>query len=208
MQFRRFLLILAAVVAEARTVPLVVNFQLTDLEYKPLAGQPVRLIFGEGQDWQAPNIGYRIITAADGRAQFTAKVVVDRRWKWVNVGFTPFSVPRRTDHLQIAAELEQVVPAGRGAKDIALRVLYRMDVDRFSEGSCSTYGFVAMYTLDGSGRFTNRVPPSGFPIPDSGGLVLRGEGYTPWDYMLEPADHGSWKIKLAFKRYPPPIQRL
>jgi len=35
MQLRRFLLILAAVVAKAETVPLVVNFQLTDLEYKP-----------------------------------------------------------------------------------------------------------------------------------------------------------------------------
>jgi hypothetical protein len=208
MQLRGFLLILFAAAAKAQTVPLVVNFQLTDMEYKPLAGQPVRLIFGEGQDWHAPNIGYRIITAADGRAQFTANVILERRWKWVNVGFTPFSVPRRTDHLQIAAELEQVVPAGPGGRDIALPVLYRMDVDRFSEGSCSTYGFVAMYTPDGTGRFTNRVPPSGFTIPDSGGLVLRGEGYTPWDYLLESADQEAWKIKLAFKRYPPPVRRL
>ena len=204
----RIILIFAAALGKAQTVPLEVDFQLTDLEYKPLAGQPVRLIFGEGQDWQAPNVGYRVITAEDGKAHFTANVALERRWRWVNVGFTPFSVPRRTDHLQIAAELEQVIPSAPGGKDIALHVLYRMDVDRFSEGSCSTHGFVGMYTPDGAGRFTNPVPPTGLTVPNSGGMVLRGEGYTPWDYMLEPADRaGEWKIKLAFKRYPAPVRR-
>jgi len=201
------LLILAAGFGKAQTVPLAVDFQLTDLDYKPLAGQPVRLIFSDNQDWRAPNVGHRIVTADDGKAHFTANATIDRRWRWVNVGFTPIRIPRRTDHLQIAAELTRAVPAGPGGADVTLHMLYVMEVDRFSEGTCSTFGFTAIYTPDSSGRFVNRVPPAGYPVPNSGGLVLYGEGYAPWDNMLELVERGGWKIKLAFKRYPPPVRR-
>jgi hypothetical protein len=194
-------------VARTSAVPLAVDFQLTDLDYKPLVGRPVRLIFGEGQDWQAPTIGHRIVTADDGKAHFTADVVLERRWRSVNVGFTPIRVPMRTDHLLIAAELERVIPVGPGGADLTLPMLYRMDVDRFRDGTCSTFGFVAMYTADATGRFVNRVPPAGYPVPDSGGLVLFGEGYATWDNLLEPSEGGGWKIKLGFKRYPPPVRR-
>src|ERR1700733_6344633 len=85
-------------ITPARAVPLHVDFKLTDEHYEPLAGVPVRLVFGAA-DWQAPDAGTRIVTAADGTATFTVDAVVDRRWQFRNVGFTPFSWPVRTDHV-------------------------------------------------------------------------------------------------------------
>jgi hypothetical protein len=186
----------------AQPLPLDLSFQLTDLEYKPLPGQTVRLILGEGQDWQNPAAGNRFVTDAEGKAQYTTNVAIDRSWRWVNVGFTPFSLPARTDHLQILAELVTVVPAEGKDEAISFNILYRMDVYRFKSGDCSHNGITSMYVPDAAGRFTVRVPPNGLRVPNSGGMVLSGEGYTPWDEMLEPAaypTHG-WKLKLAFKR--------
>lgn len=193
----------------ARSAPLDVDFQLTDIQYKPLADQPVRLILGLGQDWQDAGSGNHLVTDANGKAQFSTNVTTEKRWQWVNVGFTPFSIPTRTDYLPIAAELIQKIPAVVGGQDTLLRILYRMDVYRRKDGSCSTTGFTSMFTADAGGRFTVRVPTNGLPIPASGGLVLFGEGYQPWDYMLDHADatKRGWNLKLAFKRLPDPVRR-
>jgi hypothetical protein len=183
-------------------VPIDLDFLLIDIENQPLAGHTVRLIFGEGQDWQGPNSGNRFVTDAEGKAQFTTSAVLDKVWQWVNIGFTPLSWPTRTDHLQIAVELASVIPGDSRNKEITLRFLYRMDVYRRSWGQCSTVGFMGMYIPDATGRFSIRVPSTGLPVPDSGGMVFRGEGYRPADFMLQPAEppKQGWKLSLAFKR--------
>jgi hypothetical protein len=46
-------------------------------------------------------------------------------------------------------------------------------------------------------------------VPNSGGLVLAGKAYETWDHQLAPLDEAKthWKLKLGFKRYPPPVIR-
>jgi hypothetical protein len=63
--------------AEGGTVPLDVEFKLTDREYRPLAGVPLRLVLGI-EDWQAADAGVRIVTGEDGAARFTTQAVIDR----------------------------------------------------------------------------------------------------------------------------------
>src|SRR5579872_6398160 len=86
-------MILAIALGRAQPVPLNVEFKLTDLEYKPLSGQPVRLVFGAAKDWQTPNAGNRLVTDANGQATFTTQALIDRRWTSVPVGFTGISRP-------------------------------------------------------------------------------------------------------------------
>jgi hypothetical protein len=197
---------LATIIGSAQPEPLDLDFLLIDIENNPLPGQTVRLIFGEGQDWQGPNAGNRLVTDTNGKAQFTTKAILDKVWQWVPIGFTPFSWPTRTDHLQIAAELASVIPGDSNNKEITLHFLYRMDVYRRKWGQCSTVGFLGMYVPDAGGRFSIGVPRTGLPVPDSGGMVFRGDGYTAADFTLEPAEapKQGWKLKLAFKRNPEP----
>lgn len=202
-------MILAISFARAQPVALDVQFKLTDMEYKPLPGQPVRLVFGAGKDWQSPNAGNRFATDANGEAVFTTKAAIDRRWTSVPIGFTGISKPVRADHLQIAAELVQVLPGIDAGKDLALHRLYKMDVDVLPGGDCTTSGFTEIYLPDARGQFTRLVPREGMTIPNSGGLLLTGNAYDTWEHLLVPVDEAKthWKVKLAFKRYPPPVIR-
>jgi hypothetical protein len=202
-------MILAITLARAQNVTLDVEFKLTDLEYKPLPGQAVRLVFGADKDWQAPNVGNRFVTDANGQAVFTVPTVLDRRWTSVPIGFTGLSKPTRADHLQIAAELERVLPGMDSGKDLILRQLYKMDVDVLPGGDCATSDFTDVYLPDAQGRFGKPVPRTGMTIPNSGGLVLTGIGYQTWDHQLGAVDEAKthWKLKLAFKRNPPPVRR-
>ncbi len=202
-------MLFAALFARAQTVPLDVDFKFTDIEYKPLPGQPMRLVFGDGKDWQSPGAGNRFTTDEKGEARFTTPVIIDRRWHSQNIGFTPLSMPLRADHLQIAAELEQFLPGAVNGKDLTLHLLCKMDIDRLPGDDCATSDFTSIYLPGAQGRFTKEIPPKGFTIPDSGGLVLSGISYQTWDHMLEPVDEAKthWKLKLAFKRYPPPVRR-
>jgi hypothetical protein len=202
-------MILAISFARAQQVALDVQFKLTDTEYKPFPGQPVRLVFGAGKDWQNPNGGNRFVTDANGEAVFTTKAAIDRRWTSVPIGFTSISKPVRADHLQIAAELVQVLPGVDAGKDLTLHRLYKMDVDVLPGGDCATSGFTEIYLPDARGRFTRLVRRDGMTIPNSGGLVLTGDAYQTWDHQLAPVDEAKtrWKLKLAFKRFPPPVIR-
>jgi hypothetical protein len=202
-------MMLAISFARAQPVTLDVQFKLTDTEYKPLPGQPVRLVFGAGKDWQNPDAGSRFVTDANGEAVFTIKAAVDRRWTSVPIGFTGLSRPVRADHLQIAGELEQVLPGVDAGKDLTLHRLYKMDVDVLPGGDCATSGFTEIYLPDAHGQFTRLVPREGMTIPNSGGLMLTGKAYETWDHQLAPVDEtkAHWKLKLAFKRYPPPVIR-
>src|SRR5215468_3558704 len=96
------LLLLGWGMSSGDTVPLHVELKLTDPDYQGLSGVPIRLVFGVG-DWRGPDAGSRIVTAQDGTVQFDTEAVIDRRWSSSNIGFTPFSMPFRADHLLIAA---------------------------------------------------------------------------------------------------------
>src|ERR1700744_2923463 len=96
-------------VLAAGTVPLDVELKVTDQDYHPLAGVPVRLVFG-GPDWQGPDGGGEGGTPDARSAKLTAPAVIDRRWSSVNIGFTPLRMPVRVDHLSLAAEMIFTMP--------------------------------------------------------------------------------------------------
>jgi len=193
-----------------RTVSLDVDFKLTDIDYHPLAGVPLRLVFGT-KDWQAADAGVRIITGADGTARFTTQALVDRRWNFSNIGFTPFSIPFRADHIAVAAELPFVLPK-KDADDIVHRWLYTADIDRMPDGDCSTDDLDRVYETGADRRFSklvgsNAAGPNFETVVD--GWLLSSAGYQLWQFMLEPdkadATGQHWRLKLAIKRRPKPV---
>ncbi|MGA8816945.1 MAG: hypothetical protein WB624_06610 [Xanthobacteraceae bacterium] len=193
-----------------RTVSLDVEFKLTDLDYHPLAGVPLRLVVG-AKDRQSPDAGVRFVTAADGSAKFTTQALINRRWNFSNIGFTPFSIPFRADHIAVAAELPFVLPK-KGGDDIVHRWLYTADIDRMPDGDCSTDDLDDVYEAGVDGRFskligTGAAGPNFNTVVD--GWVLSGAGYQLWEFMLEPdkADTAGqhWHLKLAIKRRSRPV---
>jgi len=90
-----------------------VELKFTDENYRPLSGEPIRLVFGP-KGSQAPDAGVRVVTTQDGTAQFATQALVDRRWIFVNIGFTPLGMPLRADHLAIALALSFVMPQNQG----------------------------------------------------------------------------------------------
>ncbi|GLR90779.1 hypothetical protein [Bradyrhizobium iriomotense] len=193
------------------TVPLDVELKLTDQDYKPLAGVPVRLVFGTS-DWQVPNAGTRVVTTDDGTARLTAQAVIDRRWNFSNIGFTPFSMPFRADHLFLAAELEFIIPRRNGA-DAVHQFLYTADIDRMPDGDCSTLDLDKVYEAGPDGRFT-RLVGSNAAGPNFDGMIegwrLESAGYRMWDSMLTPVKDeltgtSKWHLKLGLIRRPKPV---
>lgn len=203
--------LLGARAAAAGVVPLDVEFKLTDKDYAPLAGVPVRPVLGAA-DWQAPDAGVPIVTAADGTARFTTEALVDRRLRWSNVGFTPLRIPFRSDHIWIAAELAYAIPKRGGGDDTVHHWLYTADIDRDPGGDCSTDDIDKVYEPGADGRFnklvgTNGAGPNFHFLVD--GLILNTAGYKLWDFMLSPPDAGDgaakhWHLKLGVMRLPKP----
>jgi hypothetical protein len=193
----------------AEPTSLDVEFKLTDDEYHPLAGVPVRLVFGTS-DWQAPDAGIRIVTGEDGTARFTTEAVVGRRWNFVNVGFTPFSMPFRADHLAVAAELAFVLP-GRDGGETTHRWLYTADINRLPDGDCNTDDLDKVYAAGSDGRFTTLIGANAAGPNFSGridGWALGSAGYKLSDFMLsrvDGADGKAWHLKLAIIRKPKPV---
>jgi len=202
--------LLFARAAAAGTVPLEVEFKLTDIDYKPLAGVPLRLVLG-AEDWQAPDAGVRVVTAQDGTARFTTQAVVDRRWRFSNIGFTPLRMPFRSDHIWIAAEMAYAIPKRGGGDDTVHHWLYTADIDRDPGGDCSTDDLDKVYETGADGRFTKLVGSNGagpnfhFLVD---GLILGTAGYKLWEFMLSPdataAPGTRWHLKLAIMRLPKP----
>jgi hypothetical protein len=184
------------------TIRIAVAFALADNDQKPVAGESLRLILGLC-DQADPRAGIALVTDEKGEAAFAADAAVDRRWIWENVGFTGLSVPRRADHLAVAAELDQVYPTQPGAAHFAAR--YALDIFRTSEGTCRTTGFGRICAADAQGRFTvplNRGRDLAIP-----GRVerLSGSGYRVTDFMLDRDDNGNWRLRLAFAKAPAPV---
>ena len=192
-------MLLFAVSAAVQTVPVDVSFKLTDLDYKPLANVPVRIVFSSDPGWQSANAGRRIVTDAKGEAHFTANVAIDKRLRKLPTNFVDslFSTPKQTDHLLVAAEMEYM----------SYRWLYVVEVARFQGGDTMLDNF-AVYMRDARGNFTREIPSSanGFLPPELNGLALSGPGYQVCDYLLD-RDHNRWKLRLAFKKSPPPVRR-
>ncbi len=203
----------------AQTMNIDVDFALTpyvDSMNKPLgpldklSGVPVRVILGERPGWQDPDAGYRFVTDSAGQARFTTKGIVDRRWKSVNVGMTGLSIPKRSNHIRIAVELEQLVPTAGGKYD-HFQWLHLMDIDCFTQNDCSTSDFTEIYTRDANGRFTRRGDYSGdgLKMPELGGMMLGGPSYKVADFFLSTTDHAqkTWQLKLVLQRKPAPVMR-
>jgi hypothetical protein len=190
-------------------VPLDVEFKLTDQDYHPLAGVPLRLVFGTN-DWQAPDAGTRIVTDENGMARFMTQAVISRRWGSTNIGFTGLSMPFRGDHLAVAAELVYVLPKRDGG-ETTYRWLYTARIDRLPDGDCNTDDLDRVYAAGPDGRFTQLVGENAAG-PNFTGLIdgwqVASAGYRMWDSMLDrPAgvDGKAWHLKLAFMRRPKPV---
>lgn len=186
----------------AQAVQLEVQFKLTDLDYRPLAGEPVRVVLGGG-DWQAPEAGHAFQTDSQGEGHFTVSAALDRRWRQPHGATVSLpSLPEHTLHLMAAAELSY---AGH-------RWLYAVDLCRFKNGDVMQDGF-EVYTRDGKGRFAVKTPNKAgdWRMADLNGLALSSPGNQPWQAFLEPVDETAnppkWRLKLAFKRAPAPVMR-
>jgi hypothetical protein len=195
-----------------RTVPLEVELKLTDQDYQPIGGVPIRLVFGT-KDWQAENAGVRIVTAEDGTARFVTQAVIKRGWHFVNIGFTPFSMPLRSDHLFLGAELDFVVPRKEGGEAVH-HFLYTADVNRLPGGDCSTYDLDKLYGAGPDGRFTTLIGTNAAGPNFDGsvdGWTLSNAGYRMWDSMLSRPDEEvstgekTWHLKLGLMRKPKPV---
>jgi hypothetical protein len=202
-----------------QTVMVDVDFKLTELEApdRRLAGVPVRLVLGQGSDWQGPNAGHRFVTDAKGEARFSAEGLVDRRWRMVPYAMTGLSFPKRADHITIAAELEQLIPTASGQYN-HFQWLYTLDIDCYTASDCASSDITAVYSRDAKGWFTRQgepVPdqyaPPGLKMPELGAMVLTGPGYKAADFFLSPADadpdRKRWKVKLMLQRKPAPVLR-
>jgi hypothetical protein len=186
-------------------VSLVAHPAIDDVDSRPLAGQPVRLIVGLEPGWQNPDAGKRFVTDANGEYRFSTQAVLDQRLRKMPTNFVSSLLRRRqrTEHLGVAAELGFMT----------FRWLYTVDVYRFPDGTSALLDGLSVYTPDSGGRFTTRAPhdESGWRMADLGGMVLTTPGYQPAHVTLLPDEsdstHPGWRLHVAFQRQPPPIQR-
>lgn len=201
----------------AQTVTIDVDFKLTALESdKGIPSVPVRLVLGAARDWQDPNAGNRFVTDANGQAHFVASGVIDQRWRTVPYAMTGLSLPKRADHIMVAAELEQLVPQTTGKND-RVQWLHTLDIDCYTPSDCASSDITAVYTRDVAGRFTIRGkslstrlgPPAGLQMPELGGMALTGPGYKAADFFLSTSDptRKRWTLRLGLQRLPAPIMR-
>jgi hypothetical protein len=195
-----------------------VNFSLLSMKDNysqpdPLPGAIVRPVLGAGPDWQNPTAGRKFVTDDKGEAHFTMDGLIDMRWRSRNVGFTPFSIPVRSEHMQIATELEHKLPAEKEGEYKTFRWVLTMDLDCFKEGTCSTSGLMGIYTPDSQGRFTKALARQGgneaWKVPELNDKVIWGMNYQVADFLMttDPADQKKRNLQLAFKRMPPAILR-
>jgi hypothetical protein len=181
----------------SRQVQLAVTFKLTDPDYHPLPGVPIRLLVCSDKGWQEPDAGYRFVTDANGEGHVTIPAVLDRRWRTMDSSFIGF--PMLTDHIAAGAEMEYM----------NFHWVYVVDSVLYPEGTSGLDHF-SVYTRDGQGRFTRQAVETndGWIIQDLDGKMITSPGYDPWDFSLAHDDAGqNWTLKLAFKKFPPAVQR-
>jgi hypothetical protein len=188
----------------SKNVSLNVRFTLTDLDYRPIAAAPVRVVFGSDPGWQHQTSGYRFVTDSKGEHLFDARVTLDKQPRKMPTNFVGslLSGPQLTDHLLIGAELEYA----------AVRWLYTVDVYRFPNGADVLLDGESIYTRDARGDFTRKASHDndGWRMADLEGLVLTSPGHQAWNFMLQPDPSNAagtlWTLDIAFKRSPAPVR--
>jgi len=185
--------------ASAQTLPINVDFTFLDVQVSdspPLAGATVRLVLGQSPNWQNPDAGHTFVTDAKGEAHFTMDGAIDNRWSSRSMGFLPFGIPVRSEHVQIAVEVERKID------DRSFRWLLTMDLDCLKGGSCSTVGFMGIYMPDAQGRFTRRLPRQGgtesWKVAELNDKVVWGIGYQAADFLMSPDENDPNKRRLRF----------
>jgi hypothetical protein len=186
------------------STPLEVTFRVTDPDNNVLPGSPARLVFLCDKTWAEANTGYQVTTDAKGEAHFTAPVKLDRHFRFMPTNFIAslISPPQLTSHLAVGAEMDYM----------GKKALYVVEMVQFDDGTTMQDDFYVMLR-DKDGRYTQRidnVPPDGWRVRKLIGFgdLVGGIGYESSDFGLEaPGEKGKpWTLKLAFKKYPPPVQ--
>ena len=209
--------LLSALSIYGQTATVDVDFKMIEFERAdhPLPGVPVRLVLGEINDWQGANSGHRFVTDAQGEAHFSTQGLVDRRWVMVPFGMSGVSIPRRVDHITVAAELERLIPSTSGEYR-HFQWLFTMYIQRYSDDTCATSDINGVYSRDAKGRFTRQGAwvssgngPPDLKMPELNGMLLTGPGYKASDYFLTPigTDRKHWKVRLTLHRKPLPVMR-
>jgi hypothetical protein len=207
-------LLLGRCALQSQPVTFHVAFKLVDDDNNPIAGAPLRILVGvsdwDDDAWRGRDTGVRIVTDKNGEAKFTAQGVVDRRWAWEPVGFTPLSMPVRVVHAGVGFEAKRTLPTRHG--DVVRRWFYTAEIERLSSGDCSTDDIDRLYEAGADGRFTHllgRAVSSPESVIMVDGLALRGAGYGLADFTLEPVGDGTkdWTLKLMLKQHPKPVLR-
>ena len=191
--------------AEVPPVTLEVQFKLTDLDYVAVPGVPVRVAFGAPTTWQAPESGTKFVTGAGGEFTFSAPAPIEPESKTRPTNFADSLTarPEPADHLAAAVELPYMT----------FRWLYVVEIWRFRKGGDVLNTGLMVYTRDASGRFTRKAErkDGGWMIADLNGLLLTTPGHEVWSNLLEPPEGNDpsspWRLRLAFKRSPPPVRR-
>jgi hypothetical protein len=191
-------------VAHAGAVSLDVTFKLTDLDYKPLAGAPIRVVFGSDPDWQGGDAGHRFVTDSKGEARWTQEAVLTDRMRKhpTNFASSLVSAPQSTQYLRVGAEMTYFEKPW----------LYTEDLYRFPGGD-TLLDSAAIYTRDDRGAFTRQAKQdkNGWTIDGLGGLVLTTPGIEAWDFALDPVSGDPsgrrWTLRLGFKKSPAPVRR-
>jgi hypothetical protein len=186
-----------------RAVTVEVAFRLGDHRNFALGGAALRLVLGRG-DRADPEIGTRFVTDREGCAAFTMAAVIDRRWRWVNIGFTPLSLPFQTDHIAIAVEMAQIIPLPEG--EISLPWLHTLQIDRFADGTCSSFGIERVYAANAGGRFERLLDlHGGVELPGSPARFF-GVGYRSTNFGFHPESAELWRLSLDFARSRPAVR--
>jgi hypothetical protein len=87
--------------------------------------------------------------------------------------------------------------------------VYMVDTVLFPEGTTMQDGF-SVYTRDARGNFSEQAQETNddWSMKELKGQIITGPGFEPWDYQLDHDDSGQkWTLKLAFKKFPPAVQR-
>lgn len=161
------------------------RFRLTDLEYRPIAGEPLKLRVGAVMSEEME-------TDVEGRAEMVApRERVERKWvkRPGNFVSSLISLPQTVDAVVAGAELAY---AGH-------RWLYTAEVLRFRNGD-AMLGEAAVYTPAKARR-----RGLDWYMVDLGGLLLTGPGHEVWEFNLQPEREG-WVIDLGMKRFPAPVR--
>jgi hypothetical protein len=183
------------------------NLQLTIREHdrSPAVGVPARIVTGSALTWQAPEMGERVMTDSNGVCALELIVSLDDRRRKLPSNFfaSLMSSPVRTQHLQVAVELEH---AGRPW-------LTAIDIDHFENGTSAQLEPIRIFGRAANGRFTDDVPllNGSWHARLPKGVVTSVPGFDVSGVSLEPdltyGDNAHWMMRATLTRWAPTAAR-